>query len=429
MIDIVKNKIRQFLVGKNQDFTFKSTRNKEIDLIDIKDTNLYIHIPFCKSMCPYCPYNRVKYNEKIIDKYFKALSKEIDLYYDKIGSINISSIYIGGGTPTHTLEEIKTIINKIKSVFNFSGDIAIETTVTDINKENLDKLKEIGVNLLSIGVQSFSDKYLKKLGRKYNKNDIKVAFDLLKQYDFDTVNVDLIFAYSNQRIYELENDLIMVDKLGIDQVTIYPLFTFPYSKVGEYLNVNKIKMPSFKMRRKFYKKIHNFFINNDYKMVSVWGFKKNDKNNMINNKNYSSVTRENYIGIGAGAGTRLKNIFYFNTFLINSYEDSILEKNELPISIDMSITESLSNYYWFYWRLYETSFSINEFNEKSDFKMKSMIIIFKILGFYKKSNNIISLTERGAFWIHLIQNHFVLNYINKVWNTMKKNPFPEKIEI
>jgi oxygen-independent coproporphyrinogen-3 oxidase len=101
----------------------------------------------------------------------------------------------------------------------------------------------------------------------------------------------------------------------------------------------------------------------------------------------------------------------------------------LPISIHLKITKKLSNYYWLYWKLYDTNFSIDDFYKHSDFKMKSILKVFKLLKFIKEKHSRIYLTEKGAFWIHLIQNMFVLDYINNVWTIMKKEAFPKKIDI
>lgn len=346
-IDTVTNMLRNYFVGKDQKFIFEKVDIESFELPNIQETNLYIHIPFCKSMCPYCPYNRVLYQEEMIGPYITALLKEIEIYAQKLGRVTISSVYIGGGTPTNAIDELEDVIDKIKTCFNVVGDIAIETTIADINEYNVQKLKSYGINMISIGVQSFDEKYLELLGRNYTSEMIKPALKLLKEANFDTVNIDLMFAFPGQSEKEIMDDLKKANEYGIEQITAYPLFTFPYSTIGEYLKINKIKMPKFFARRKFYKLIHDYFIDNGYEMTSVWSFKKNN----IQSKRYSSVTREDYIGFGAGAGSRFKSQFHFNTFTIAEYEKRLFE-DKLPIAINMPISERLSRYYWLYWRLY-----------------------------------------------------------------------------
>lgn len=93
---------RRFFVGKKQKFVF--LKAKDIELFYLKKIDLYIHIPFCKNMCPYCPYNRIAYNKELVQPYLKGVLNEIDLYYKILGKIEIPSIYIGGGTPTNLMQ-------------------------------------------------------------------------------------------------------------------------------------------------------------------------------------------------------------------------------------------------------------------------------------------------------------------------------------
>lgn len=416
--------IRRLLVGKNQNFVFSKFDPCKSELPKTLKTNLYVHIPFCKSMCPYCPYNRVRYQKELIKPYIKSLLKEIQIYHEKLGNIEISSVYIGGGTPTNAINELEEVINKLKSCFNITGDIAIETTISDISEDNIKKLRLYGVNMVSVGVQSFKDKFLKLLGRNYIANDIENALNILKSANFDTINIDLMFALPGQTKKNILYDIKKSIDLGVDQITTYPLFTFPYSTVGEYLKVRKIKMPNFWVRRNFYKLFHDEFIKSGYSTSSVWSFTKNTNKK----QKYSSVTRDNYIGIGAGAGSMFESIFYFNTFSIKEY-NNMLSKGTLPVAINMPITKNLFRYYWLYWRLYETNFLLNDFNKYADWKMRILFKISSLFGLCNKVNDRIVLPENVAFWVHLAQNYFILNYINKVWTVMKKEPFPAEIKI
>ncbi len=416
--------IRRSFIGFKTDFNFRKVDSQKIEIPKIRESSLYIHIPFCKSMCFYCPYNKVKYSIKLIPLYIQSLLKEIELYAQKLGKIKISSIYIGGGTPTNIIDELGLVLEKIKKEFNVKEEIAIETTVADINEYVVKKLKSYNVNLISLGVQSFSDKYLKMLGRNYNSEEIIPAIQKLKLAGFDTINIDLMFCLPSQTKEEIIDDLKKAIESGVDQITLYPLFTFPYSSIGEYKKIKKVKMPNIFLRRKFYKLIHEFLLKNGFDRVSVWGFQKTKK------QKYSSVTRRYYIGLGAGAGSSFPDKFYFNTFSIDEYNE-ILSKNLLPIAVNMNISKMLSRYYWLYWKFYETSFEKEELKQVfgNNWKVNFLIKLLKLLNFCTFSKNKIELTEKGSFWIHLSQNYFALSYINKVWSTMKKENFPNIIEI
>lgn len=416
--------IRRILVGGEQEFVFRRVDTEHGLIPEVNRTNIYVHIPFCKSLCPYCPYNRVRYDAVEAESYIEAMSKEIELYAAEIGRVEVSSIYIGGGTPTNLIDGLGRVLEEIRDRFDVVGDIAIETTVADITVDNIRKLKEYGVNVLSVGVQSFNDKYLKLLGRNYRAKQIEPAMELLSSVKFDTVNIDMMFAYPGQTKRELEFDITKAKQLDVDEITTYPLFTFPYSEIGEYLKIHNTRMPRLSTRREFYNTIYESMINDGYDMSSVWSFKR--RSHRCNS--YSSVTRESYIGFGAGAGSKFKYLFYFNTFSIPEYIKR-LSSERLPIAVSMPLSSRLSNYYWFYWKLYETVINKSDLAMMGDRKTRALVSLLAITGFFRRKEKTYELTEKGAFWIHLAQNYFLLDYINEVWGVMKKEAYPEEIAI
>ncbi|MCD6579978.1 radical SAM protein [bacterium] len=422
-IEFLTRNIRRYLVGKEQDFTFYRANNFELP--EIKKIDLYIHIPFCKNMCPYCPYNKVKYDKNLVLPFLNAILNEIDLYYEKLGKIEISSIYIGGGTPTNLIDELGIILKKVKDRFNVTGDICIETNPNDISRYVVKKLTEYGIDLVSLGVQSFNDKFLNLIGRNYSSHIVKPAIDLILQENFKSLNLDLMFALPGQKIEDILIDVKKAMRTGANQVTAYPLFTFPYSTIGAYLKIKNVKMPNIIMRRRMYRKIHNLFTDNEFQRVSVWGFKKE------NATRYSSVTRNNYIGLGPGAGSNVPGKYYLNTFSVSEYIKKC-SQNVSPIALKMDFSNLMSSYHWFYWRLYDTYIPKKElyriFGTKNK-KISRILEIMKLFGLSFEKNGMIVLNERGSFWLHLMQNYFSLNYINKVWTIAQKVPWPLKIEI
>jgi len=423
LTEIATRAIRRYLVGPEQEFVFRAP--DKIRLPQVEKVGLYLHIPFCKNMCPYCPYNKIKYEKRLVSPYLKAVLQEIEKYYSFLGKIKIVSIYIGGGTPTNLIDELGIILEKIKERFVVTGDICIETTPNEINKEAVKNLERYGVNLVSLGVQSFNDKYLELIGRNYKAKILGPAIDLVLSSNFKSVNLDFMFALPNQRVGEVIEDVKKAVSSGADQITFYPLFTFPYSTVGRHLKLKRVKMPNVVIRRKMYRAIHDFCLGNGFKRVSVWGFKRGD------GPRYSSVTRDNYIGLGAGAATQLPGIYYFNTFSVKEYI-KVASKGELPIAIKMNLTKSLSSYYWLYWRLYDTYIPKKQFFEvfgENNRKLSRIARLFKLFGLYEEDENGVTLNERGAFWIHLVQNYFFLDYVNKVWSVAKEDPWPKEIKI
>ncbi len=422
-MDFAAKIARKFFVGNRQKFVF--TKRQTIKFPSLKKVDMYIHIPFCKNMCPYCPYNRIAYDKNLAAPYLEAVLSEINRYYLQFGKIEITSIYIGGGTPTNLIDELGIITDTLREKFLVSGDICIETNPGDLNKDILAKLKNFKFDLISVGVQSFDDKYLKILGRNYSSQQAQDAVRFALSENFKSVNIDLMFVLPGQANGNILSDLEKAVNLGADQITTYPLFTFPYTSVGRHLGINKIRMPNIFKRREMYKKIHDFCTRNGYRQVSVWGFKKGHA------PRYSSVTRDNYIGIGAGACSRLPDIFYFNTFSVNDYI-STASAGRLPIAMAMNMNPQLQKYYWLYWRFYDTKICKNDFEKifgDKDIKIKVLLSILKLTKSSREKDDVIELTERGAFYVHLLQNYFILNYINKVWTVSMKQPAAEKIEI
>ena len=417
-----KRAVRDLLVGERGKFVFEARAT--LQLPGVSATNLYIHVPFCRSLCPYCPYNRVLYDEALATRYVRALHDEIECYGERLGDIEIGSIYIGGGTPTTLLRELGPVLDHVRRRFRHTGTVAIETIPDDLDEASLKTLKAYGVRLLSIGVQSFDDRYLGLIGRPYRSSLLPGAIARALAAGFDSVNLDLMFALPGQTIPEALADLDTALELGAEQVTLYPLFTFPYSSVGNLRRLRRVGFPKLPTRRKMYRALHNEAVAQRMDPVSVWGFKK------CRGARFSSVTRDDYIGIGAGAATCLPGIFYFNTFSVPEYVRTCSE-NKLPVALQMPLSAAMERYYWLYWRLYETRVSKALFADlfRGDAWISRLLWLALRLQLMFDVGDRYVLTERGSFWIHLLQNYYVLNYINRVWTRSMRDAWPGRIEL
>lgn len=414
--------MRRILAGRESDFVFRRTEVPELAGTEI--TDLYIHIPFCRNKCPYCPYNTIEYDEKAVPLFFDALRKELEMYSCKLPSLKIGSVYIGGGTPTTVFSELETFLKELRSTWEISGDIAIETNPEEVTEELAAAMKNAGISLVSIGVQSFQDEILELIGRKYSASSIEQKIKILLDADFRSINIDLMFAIGDQSKESFDYDLDCAINSGATQVTAYPLFVFPYSSAGKFRKMKKIKMPDLSKRRELYQHLHEKMLSSGYSMSSVWSFTRG------NVPRYSSVTRDSFIGLGPGAASHLKSGFYFNTFEMQAYKSRI-ESGQFPTALKMEIPDRLAGLYWLYWRLYETAVPADIFDSKfANYSPASLLLkVAGLLGMLEKKGDFYLLTERGAFWIHLIQNHYILNYIDKVWTICGKIPFPEKIAL
>ena len=424
VIRFLTRRTRRFLVGPEQKWTFEPPPPDWKPPL-VKSTSLYLHVPFCIYFCPYCPYTKVPYQESLIEPYTQAAIKEVDWWADQVGPAEISSIYIGGGTPTLALGSLQRILKHIQKRFTLTGEICIETNPADVTPEKVRQLKDCSISMVSLGVQSFSPKNLTLLGRRYTPLEAEQALSLLAESGFSSVNADLMFALPGQTLEGIRQDLEHAAALGANQLTTYPLFTFPYTSIGEYKRLASVQMPVLKVRRTQYRMISEWCEKNNFQRVSVWGFKHGDV------PRYSSVTRDGYIGIGPGAGSHLPDGFVLNTFDLDNWVSAASKGNSV-IALRMPFTKIMAAWWWLYWRFYDTRIpteSIKADLGKSAWKAFALLKTLGYLGFTTHREGFSELTEAGAFWVHLVQNQFALNYVNTLWTRARLEAWPQGIDI
>jgi len=416
--------VRRYLVGPEQCWVFERPSQGWTPL-RIECTSLYLHVPFCRHLCPYCPYTKVPFNELLVEPYTRAAISEVDWWADKIGPTEITSIYIGGGTPTLVLDSIARVLMHVRKRFRLSGDICIETNPADVENETVARLHDMGIALISLGVESFQPENLALLGRDYKPVVAERALALLAESNFTSVNVDIMFALPHQTATDVTSDLARAVQLGANQLTTYPLFTFPYTSVGEYLRLRTVRMPNLLMRREHYRAISRWCADQGFERVSVWGFKQGTT------PRYSSVTRDGYIGIGPGAGSHLPDGFVLNTFNLDTWIRTACE-GLTTIALRMPFAGEMSGWWWLYWRFYDTRIPLDGLNAAlgSDApKALQWLRTIEQAGFAKRRDGCLELTEPGAFWLHLAQNHFALNYVNTLWSHARVEPWPHAVMI
>ncbi len=205
-------------------FIFTNENNYDLNM-DVSELGIYVHIPFCAVLCPFCPYNKVKYDKYLAALYKDALIKEINTVGNQNKKMNkVTSVYFGGGSPALMLEELFDILTALRANFNIKSNIGIELHPRDINEKTFLNLKNIGFDMVSIGIQSFQKKCLKVLGREYIDGADKVK--MAAAAGFTTIDVDLIFGIEGQTQKDLENDFITAFESGATQVSTYPFIDF-----------------------------------------------------------------------------------------------------------------------------------------------------------------------------------------------------------
>ncbi len=409
---------RMWLTRTVQPFTFKNEHDQTLPFAECSNLGLYVHIPFCKSICNFCPYCKVRYSTEQCDKYIDSLIQEIHL----IGSQQTerkraTSLYFGGGTPALAVNRIKEIIDALNDHFIITEGIGLELHPDNVNVEVLQTLKDAGVTKISIGVQSFCDKYQKVLGRK--RIDTVAMKAALAAVPFETVSMDFIFALPDQTYDDLKVDIDKAFSLGANHVAIYPFidFTFTESPV--------VAMPK-KEKRELLDAITQYCLSKGCSRSSIWTFSSKP------NASYSSMTRDNFLGFGCSATSLFKEQFKINTFDVDAYCQSIRSK-KLATSLTIRFTKRQRMIYWLFWTAYSTKVSSDDFEKFFGVPLKKMygfeLWLAKRMGLVKERNGTYEMTLKGAFYYHYYENFYTLSYIDKMWGIMRKEAFPERIEL
>lgn len=385
--------------------------------IKAKDFGLYIHIPFCKTLCPFCPYYKVKYDKNMALLYKEALIKEILMMSKLFKGKNVQSVYFGGGTPALMLEELSDIMKALKENFNILGDFGIELHPRDIDEESLNKLRNLGFNMISIGIQSFNEKCLNNLGREYIAGEEKV--NLAKAANFKVIDVDLIFGIKDQSGEDLRMDFKRAFKAGATQVSTYPFIDFTYAQ-------NKNKPLGRKNKKELLHCLEEVSKEINYERTSVWTFGKNGI------PKYSSITRDLYLGFGPSAATLTEDIFQLNTFSVEEYI-KCLDKNLQPAALVMKFPKRNRALYWLFWNSYSLKLDKEEFyklfHENLHDFFKWELRLGLLLHLLKETPKAYELTNKGSYVYHLIEQKYTHEYIDKTWRITGKEPWPEEIKL
>lgn len=408
--------LRIYLTRSLKPFIFKGGIPESLDFETLEDLGLYVHIPFCRSICSFCPYCKELFDRDKAEAYREALLKEIDLVCGAAQTPkSVTSLYFGGGTPALMIDSLKAIIEKLKTYFIIQDGIGVELHPDDLCRENLEKLKQTGVTMVSIGIQSFDGECLKKLGRRGEDFAEKIA--LVSTYGFEVVDADLIFAIPGQTHESLHRDVQTAFDAGATQISTYPFIDFTFAD-------NTYKPMGQGVKRRMLKELAAYNRRIRTERTSVWTFAKPGTGK------YSSVTRDTFLGFGVSATTLLKGIFKINTFSIESYLQRIHE-GLLPTSLTLRFNPRQRAVYYLFWSAYAMRIDPQKFEKIVGKPLDRMygaeIRIAQALGLLKKVQAHYELTEKAAYLYHTIEQVYTTAYIDKMWNVSRHQAFPEKI--
>ncbi|MGB2782688.1 MAG: radical SAM protein [Atribacterota bacterium] len=413
------NILRVMITRSFKPFVFKNSNcNKQIDY-DVPNLGLYVHVPFCKELCTFCPYYKIKYDASLASKYVDALIKEIYLKSSKVGKKKIAtSLYFGGGSPSLIINSLGRVLDVFREHFVIKGNIGIELHPNNVTPSLIAELKDIGFDIVSLGIQSFNEKNLSTLGRK-EKFDNKQKLEMIAKKDFRTIDVDLIFGIPGQTLEDLREDMIKAAEYGAIQISTYPFIDFTYA--------NNEQKPLNKREKKI---LLDSIVKTSEEMgfirTSVWTFAKKDT------PKYSSITRDNFLGFGPSATTLLKDNFRINTFSVTEYINTLEEEDSrIPTALIFDFSKRARYLYWLFWSCYNLDIDKNNFfqlfNKDLDSNFWWEIKVGKLLGVIENSRVGYRLTDKGAYLFHLVEQKYTNQYIDKTWRMARKTPWPEKI--
>ncbi len=316
---------------------------------------LYIHIPFCIKKCFYCDFYSIPTNNNyLFNITISSIMKEIDNKKPIINNIPVYSIYIGGGTPNilpaKLLNTLLSYINKNINMNNLK-EFTIESNPEFISNEVLKVLSLNGVNRISLGVQSFNDKYLTLVGRSSKSIIINKAVEKIINSNIDIFNIDLIFGFPNQTMKDLDLDLEKVVNINPTHISYYALSLEKGTHLNDQISNNKIPNIDENLTAEMYLRIINFLTQKGYNMYEISNFCK-DNNTSIHNLNYWNIGE--YYGFGPSATsydgimryTNISNVEKYNN-LINSnnspvyYSEKIDKKKRLYEFIMLSLRKTM----------------------------------------------------------------------------------------
>lgn len=363
---------------------------------------LYLHVPFCIVLCPFCSFHRVRYEATAAEQYFDCLRQEIGLV--TAAGYRFDELYVGGGTPTVAPAELIRTIEQVRERHALTG-ISVETNPDDVGKDSVRSLREAGVNRLSVGVQSFDDALLKEMERYEKYGSGAMIRERLKELGgvFDTLNVDMIFNLPHQSRASLERDLrILTEEIGVDQVSWYPLMSVNSTRRKMLRTMGPIDPTR---EKSLYQQIAQHMLGAGYKRSSAWCFSR--KAGMFDEY---IVERGDYLGLGSGSFSYLGGSLYSSTFSINHYE-RLVRAGKTATVRRKALDERDRMGYYLLMQLFSGSLDKKAaeaaFGGRFQQQLWPELMALRAYGAIRDSRDSLQLTERGYYlWVMIMREFF-----------------------
>lgn len=376
----------------------------------MKNFGLYIHIPFCMSKCHYCDFTSFRCNEETIDNYTNNLIIELSLYKEKLMDYSIETIFIGGGTPSSIDSSyIGKILKYVYENFDITNlkEVSIEANPGTLDHFKVKEYKAMGIDRVSLGVQSLNDDILKSIGRIHDSKDFYNSLNILRQFGFNNINTDLMFSLPGQTIEDIEFTLHEIIKFDIEHISLYSLIIEEDTILGKLYNKGLVQSIDEDLDRKIYHRSKDILKSSGYEHYEISNFAKNNKK-CTHNLAYWKI--KPYLGVGISSHSNMFSKRFYNFSNFKSYNNCITS-NTLPIEGEELIDKDtlIAEYMIMGLRLieginiqeYQDRFSENIYDRYGDIISKH-----KKNGLLKDIDSHIILTEKGLDLANIVEVDF-----------------------
>ncbi|MEG2353367.1 MAG: radical SAM family heme chaperone HemW [Clostridium sp.] len=369
---------------------------------------LYIHIPFCRQKCLYCDFASFAGMEKYMVDYTKALCKEMDNYKER----EFSTVFIGGGTPTYLSLEALALLRDsfLKLKISSDAEFTVEANPGTFTKEKLELFKEMGMNRLSIGLQSFDDNLLKTIGRIHSVEEFKKSYFMARESGIDNINIDLMFGLPNQSLDKWLDTLEEAVKLKPEHLSSYSLIIEEGTPFYNLYEKNLLSIPDEDIERDMYIQTKDVLKKHGYIQYEISNYAKEGrqcKHNLV----YWNL--QNYIGCGLAAHSYNNKTRYYNTSSISEYIEMINDKGSAILErCKNTIEDDMEEFMFLGLRKLE-GIDISIFEKR--FQKNIFDIYSKVIDKYMKLNlleregNKIRLTAKGIELSNMVMVEFLID--------------------
>ena len=372
-----------------------------------KPSSAYVHIPFCTQICYYCDFSKVFIKNQPVDAYLEHLIQETRSY--EIGKLR--TLYIGGGTPTAlSAQQLAYLLTELPKVMDLSEveEFIIEANPGDLDPDKIAVLKESQVNRVSLGVQTFDNKMLKKIGRSHQEQDIYDNIRYLKQAGFDNISIDLIYALPGQTMDQVKENVAKAIDLDIPHMSLYSLILENHTVFMNRMRRGKLPLPKEELEAEMFEYIIEELEKAGFEHYEISNFSKpgfESRHNLVYWDNAE------YYGLGAGASGYVDGIRYKNHGPIRHYLEAV-EAGKARITEEHLTLEEKMEEELFLGLRKKTGVSKARFEEKFgvsfDQRYGPVVASLTEQGLLVPDDKQVRMTKRGLFLGDTVAEKFIL---------------------